>query len=335
MRRAAVAGLAAVIALCATSGAAVGATATALDARAAIAGAQVAVDAGGAVGVVYPYQGSVRLWLSTDRTGTPLPLARRVVVLGLVLSPTSGPMVLTRQGVACSDLSLMSKVSGAWVTESLGGRARSAAITSDASGQPVVVSQGCDGAVEVRTRSAQGRWVVEPTSIVGRTGHVSLVAAAGGLMVVGLSGRDAAIAVRSTAGAWSQVALPEGPLVSGESVSTLSVALDPQARPVAFLVRGPNQRPSSRVRNPPQVVRLVSRLDGLTWQEIATSLEPIGLAGSGLAFALVDRSGSTFVESPAVSGAAQGRAIRVAIGSSGILARIPSAGVSPQVLVGL
>jgi hypothetical protein len=311
-------------------------TTAALPAKANLASSHLAVDASGAVGVLYVSGGSIVVWRSTDRSQEVVPVPRGAVVDGFVFSQGQ-PMVLTQASPSCGDLSILVRdQTGLWTTEPVLGRGRTATMTTDPTGSPVVLSSGCDGALEVRTRSGPARWTVEQTGV--RTlpfGRVSLAVGAGGVIVCGVAGEQAAIVTRSSTGTWTRLTLPgPGALAPGETVSTLRVALDPSLRPVSFIVRGPGRRPiRSEARAP--VLRLASRFDGAIWTQIATVPNAVSLVGTGSALAILDRSGTIAVESAGFTGPVAGPSLRFAIGADGLLARVQGRPLSPQLLVGV
>ena len=306
-----------------------------LPPKANLASAHLVVDPSGGVGVLYATGGAVVIWRSSDRSQEAVPVPRGAVVEGFALSQGQ-PMVLIQSDPACSDLSVLIRdQAGQWSTEALAGRARTATLTADSAGTLVVASSGCDGALEVRTRSAPARWTVEQTGV--RTlpvGRVSLALGAGGVAVCSIGGEQAAIATRSAAGVWTKLGLPGGALTPGETISALRVGFDPSLRPVSFVVRSPSRRETRRGQRA-QILRVASRYDGSIWSQIATVPNAVSLVGSGNAFAILDRSGAVTIESTAFSGLVPGPNTRIAMSAEGILARVQGRSQTPQVVVGL
>ena len=307
-----------------------------LPTKANLASAHFSIDGANGIGALYSSAGSIVVWRSIDKSEAVVPVPRGAVVDGFVLSQGQ-PVVLIQAGPACTDLSVLIRdQAGQWSTEPVAGRARTATISADPAGIPVVASSGCDGALEVRTRAAPQRWTVEQTGI--RTlpaGRVSLALGPGGVSVCAIGGEQAAIATRSPAGVWSKLALPAGgPLSPGETVSSLRVGLDPSLRPVSFIVRSPNRR---ETRKEPRAIvsRVASRFDGAIWSQITTVPNAVSLVGSGGAFAILDRSGQVAVESATFTGLIPGPTARFAIGADGLLARVQSRALNPQLVIGL
>jgi hypothetical protein len=294
-----------------------------LEQGAQVAGATVAAAPGGAAAALYPLRAGLGVQLGAIGDVLRPPVPDGAVVDGFALPAPDRPLVVTRAGGSCGAVSALSADGASWSAPVALGRGRRAAVAVDPGGVPAVAVVGCDGHVAL-WRPAAGTWSREDTGLRARAGAEPSVAA-GAIVVAGVSGRPAGIAVRGSDGQWSSVPLPGGRLRRGESAPVLQVAVDGSGQPVALLVRArarPADQPDAR---PPRPRRMAARLVAGAWTAIAGG-RPVALVPAGAGFALRRASGDILVETPGAAYTTAPAARAVAVASDGTLAWIPSSG---------
>ncbi|HJZ60822.1 MAG TPA: hypothetical protein VKD47_01565 [Miltoncostaeaceae bacterium] len=288
-------------------------------------GARVAASPGGAAAAVYPLRAGLGLQLGGAGEALRPPVPSGAVVDGLVLTAPGRPLLVTRVSGRCGAVSALAGGDGGWSTPVSLGAGRAAAVSADAGGVPAVAVIGCGGAVSLWRPDAGGTWSREDTGLRAAAGAGPSVAAGGGIVVVGVEGRPAGIALRGADGAWSRLPLPGGRLRRGESASVLQVAVDGTGRPVALIVRA-RERPPDEPDHPlapPR--RIAARLTGGAWAPIA-GRRPVALVPAGDGFALRRASGDILVETQAATYTTAPAARAFAAASDGTLAWMPSSG---------
>jgi hypothetical protein len=337
------AALAAIVAALAAASPALADGTVRLEPGRAVTTALVAMGADGRAAALYPRVSGVRMVVAVpDATGVAVgaapeavPVSQGMVIEGLAIDAAGRVLVLARAGYGCSGIGLLIRdASGVWSSLDLAGSAvRAAALAVDTAGSPGVLAIGCGGEIALRRPDATGAWVAEPPMGTAREGaRPSLALGAGGAAVAGLDGDRPLIFVRTAAaGAWTQAALPGGPLLLGETVASLRVALDGAGLPVALTVRvGQPVSGIGRVA-PAPVVRSLDRLSAGSWLPVAVGgPEPVDIASAGDTLVARRRGGTLLLEHAGAATVVRVDAAAIAAGAGGRLAYVPRG--APSVL---